>query len=214
MYLKYSFFFWNFWLLLSVLNSVWFDIWLCSVHKHYIHRLHLPAHTTVAICTIAILGLATAESLQRRWGQLLVNKYINPKLIFMTLSTSIYPISVTFSTKGQHVFEADFKNGFYSRTSINFCTGYNGEWLLFLWVNSRVIKRLDLSWFLVCRAVLQIFINFLSITIARASGLTLLYKNGSNNVRAIQVKKNPHRVSEYTVCSWAKICFSEDLALQ
>jgi len=36
-----------------------------------------------------ILGLPTAESLQVRWGQLLVNLYINPKLIFVTLSPSI-----------------------------------------------------------------------------------------------------------------------------
>jgi len=44
------------------------------------------------------LGLATAESLQLRLGQLLVNLYLKPKLIYMTLSLSLYPISMVSAT--------------------------------------------------------------------------------------------------------------------
>jgi len=59
-----------------------------------------------------IFGLATAESLQLRRGQLFVNPYINPKLIFMTLSPSIYAISMlvphfglAFSQPDMHSFK-------------------------------------------------------------------------------------------------------------
>jgi len=38
-------------------------------------------------------GFTAAESVRLRWDQVLVNLYINPKLIFMTLSPSIYLIS-------------------------------------------------------------------------------------------------------------------------
>jgi len=63
-------------------------------HRNCIHRLLLPANAAVKICTIVILGLPTPESVWLRWGKLLVNLYLNPKLIFMTLSPSIYPIDV------------------------------------------------------------------------------------------------------------------------
>jgi len=49
-------------------------------HIHYIHRLlRLPAYAARKICTVVILGLSTAEYLQLRWGQLLVNHYVNLK---------------------------------------------------------------------------------------------------------------------------------------
>jgi len=48
----------------------------------------LPAHAAVVH-----FGLPTAESGQLSWGQLLVNPYINPKLIFMSLSPSLYLIT-------------------------------------------------------------------------------------------------------------------------
>jgi len=54
--------------------------------RHYVQRLRLPAEK---ICTVVFLGLPTAEFLRLRSGQLLINLYINPKLIFMTLSPSI-----------------------------------------------------------------------------------------------------------------------------
>jgi len=60
-------------------------------------ELGLPSYAAEKICTIVILSLPTAESVQLRWGQLLVNLYINPKLIFMTLSPSIYPISMALT---------------------------------------------------------------------------------------------------------------------
>jgi len=50
---------------------------------------HLPAYAAEKSCTVAILGLATPESLQLRWGQLSVNLYTNLKSIFMTLSLSL-----------------------------------------------------------------------------------------------------------------------------
>jgi len=56
-----------------------------STMSRHGHRLRLPAQAAGKICTIVILGLATAESLQIRLGQLLVNLYKKPKLIFMTL---------------------------------------------------------------------------------------------------------------------------------
>jgi len=62
--------------------------------RHYKQRMCLPAHAARNICTEVILGLTTAESLQVRLDQLLVNLYINPKLIFMSLSPSIHPISL------------------------------------------------------------------------------------------------------------------------
>jgi len=42
------------------------------------------------ICTVLNLRLATAESVPLRHGQLFVNLYVNPKLIFMTLSRPLY----------------------------------------------------------------------------------------------------------------------------
>jgi len=39
------------------------------------------AYTAGNICNVVILGLPTAEPMQQRWGQLLVNLYITPKLI-------------------------------------------------------------------------------------------------------------------------------------
>jgi len=62
-------------------------------HRHYIHRMHLSAHAAGNICTVVNLGLATAESV---WQGSAVGKpiYINPKLIFKTLSPSMYPISM------------------------------------------------------------------------------------------------------------------------
>jgi len=55
-------------------------------HRRYIRRLLHPAHVAEKICTVVILGIAIAEFLKLRWGQLLVNLYINPKLTFKTLS--------------------------------------------------------------------------------------------------------------------------------
>jgi len=63
---------------------------LYAHHRHYIQRLSLPAYAVEKICTVMILSLPTAQSVWLRWGQLLVNLYINPKLIFMTLSHTIY----------------------------------------------------------------------------------------------------------------------------
>jgi len=63
-------------------------------HRHYIHRLHLPAHSAIKIWNIVIMDLATAESLLLKCGHMLVNLFLNPKLIFSTLSTSIYLISM------------------------------------------------------------------------------------------------------------------------
>jgi len=64
------------------------------VRRHHVHRLHLPAHAAGKICTVVNFGLPTAESGQLSWGQLLVNLYVSLKLIFMTLSPSMYLISM------------------------------------------------------------------------------------------------------------------------
>jgi len=61
------------------------------MHRNYIQRLRLTAGK---ICTVVILGLPTTESVRLRWGQLLVKLNLNPKLIFMTLSPSIFLISM------------------------------------------------------------------------------------------------------------------------
>jgi len=63
---------------------------VCGVN----HRLSIPARAAGKVCTVVNLGLATAESLQLRLGQPLLNLYISQKLIFMTLSPSMYPISM------------------------------------------------------------------------------------------------------------------------
>jgi len=67
------------------------------IHRHYIHRLCLHAYAEGKFWTVAILGLPTGESVRLRWGQLLLNLLITPKSILMTLSLSIYPISMGFS---------------------------------------------------------------------------------------------------------------------
>jgi len=69
-------------------NSQDLNLCWCDNHRHYVHRLRLTACAAGKICTAVILGLATAESLHLRWGQPLVNPYINLKSIFMTLSPS------------------------------------------------------------------------------------------------------------------------------
>jgi len=56
------------------------------------YRLRLPGHAAGKIFTIVILGSATAESVRLGWGQLLIILYVTPKLVFMTLSPSIYLI--------------------------------------------------------------------------------------------------------------------------
>jgi len=66
-------------------------------HRHYIHRLQIPAYVAGKICTVVILGLPTAELVRLRWGRLLVNLYINLKSIFMTLSLPIYLISMALT---------------------------------------------------------------------------------------------------------------------
>jgi len=74
----------------------WTDLWL-------------PAYTAVNISTVAFLGIPTAESVRLCHGHLLVNLYITPKSIFMTLSPSIYLISMgcggraRASKKGENV---------------------------------------------------------------------------------------------------------------
>jgi len=62
----------------------------------YNHRLRVSAHAAGKIFTVVILGLATAESLQFRFSQLLENLYINQKLVFMTLSIPLYIQSLWF----------------------------------------------------------------------------------------------------------------------
>jgi len=59
------------------------------------------------ICTVVFLGLPTAEYVRLSWGQLLVNLYINPKSIFMTLSPSLNPISmiITYESSDKKVLE-------------------------------------------------------------------------------------------------------------
>jgi len=84
---------------LSFLKFIFIHFYLfgefpASTHRHHIHRLCLPGNAAVKICTIVNFGLPTAESGHLSWGQLLVNPYISPKLIFMTLSPSMYPISM------------------------------------------------------------------------------------------------------------------------
>jgi len=71
-------------------SSPW---WICpyvlAIDKHYLHRLRLPSQTAEKICTLVILGLATVESLQLRWDQLVVNLYallhflVRPALFFL-----------------------------------------------------------------------------------------------------------------------------------
>jgi len=78
-----------------------------------IHRLRLPAYVAGKICTVVILRSPTIESVCVKWGQLLVNLYINPKLIFMALSPSIYPISMalTWPNRTQACFWPAVKKG-------------------------------------------------------------------------------------------------------
>jgi len=56
---------------------------VCVGQRHYIHRLRLPGQAAGKNCIVVILGLATAESLQLRLGQLLVNLYTSTKNWFL-----------------------------------------------------------------------------------------------------------------------------------
>jgi len=52
----------------SVLEkSTRFKFFQHVIHRHYIHRLSLPAHAAGKICTVVNLGLATAELVQPSW---------------------------------------------------------------------------------------------------------------------------------------------------
>jgi len=60
---------------------IYIDTSICVNQRHCVHRLSLPVYITVK---------PTTESVRLRWGQVLVNLYVNPKLVFMTLSPFIY----------------------------------------------------------------------------------------------------------------------------
>jgi len=58
---------------------------------------------------VVILGLPTADTLRLRWGQLLVNLYINPKLIFYDSFSFIYPISMGLWQTGSNCESASYQ---------------------------------------------------------------------------------------------------------